>query len=684
MAKLIFRCNYIKGSTKRHKDNFMRYIATRENVEKVITVEKLKDKKEKYIDYLANRPRVVKVGTHGLFTNEGEELELNKVAEEVANHKGTIWTNVISIKREDAERLGYDSLQEWQSLVRSKVGLFSEMFKIKLENLKWYAAFHNESHHPHIHLVIYSKDENEGFIGKKGIEKLRATFAHDIFRQDFANIYDEQTKARDDLKKESYVQIKNIINEIKNKILDNPELEKDILLLADKLKNTKGKKVYGYLKPEVKDIVNQIIDKIAKDEKIDKLYSKWYESRDEILKIYRDTLPAKVPLFELKEFKSIKNCVIEEALKLVNGEIPILKDLDDFLPTGEIQDTEEKDITSWNPIYDRAVKMLREDQKSQEAVKILLEEAERGNALAMYDLGRIYTLGKATEKDEEKSYQWYSKSLNAFLEMKGEMAHYMKYRVGKLYVNGLGTDKDYLEGLKWLEQCKEKHIYAKYLIGVMYQRGLGVEENIEKAIEIYKSVSESIPYAAYEVAKYIEKQTPENLKEIQMYYTYAFIGFETINEKIQEEDKQKNNIEYKLGRMAYYGLGTEKNIPKAIGYLESSSKAKNQYAQCLLGLIYLTEKEVRDETKSLEWLNQSAEQGNEFAKVLIKSIEERRNACVMLSVNNLFFNVVQTFEQNNRNHYFSEKNRMRLSKKRRKELARKHKKVSEYEESLTI
>ena len=205
MAKIIFRCNYIKGSSKRHKDNYIKYIATRENVEKTISIEKLKEKKENYIDYLGNRPHVVKIGEHGLFSNKGEEVNLNRVAEEVAEHKGTIWTNVISVRREDAQRLGYDNVVEWQSLVRSKVGELSEAFKIKPENLKWYAAFHNESHHPHIHLVVYSKNESEGFIGKGGIEKLRRSFAHDIFRQDFANIYEEQNKPRDMLKDQSYI-----------------------------------------------------------------------------------------------------------------------------------------------------------------------------------------------------------------------------------------------------------------------------------------------------------------------------------------------------------------------------------------------------------------------------------------------------------------------------------------------
>lgn len=201
MPKLILRCNYLKNAHPSHLANYMNYISTREGVEKIdntcgllpATVKqkeliadilsKIEDadrmheyydylqrstrenatefitqaleinldiiaKKKNYIDYLANRPRVERIGTHGLFSNEGESVVLPRVAAEVANHPGVIWTNVISLRREDAERLGYDSAAQWQALLRSRVELLCENYKIDSRNLKWYAAFHNESHHP--------------------------------------------------------------------------------------------------------------------------------------------------------------------------------------------------------------------------------------------------------------------------------------------------------------------------------------------------------------------------------------------------------------------------------------------------------------------------------------------------------------------------------------------------------
>ena len=128
---------------------------------------------------------------------------LSRVAEEVANHTGVIWTNVISLRREDAERLGYDSAVQWPALLRSKVQLLCENYKIGSRNLKWYAAFHNEPYHPHVHLVVYSTTPSEGYLTTKGINAMRSAYAHDILRQDFISIYEKTTKQRDRLKEQA-------------------------------------------------------------------------------------------------------------------------------------------------------------------------------------------------------------------------------------------------------------------------------------------------------------------------------------------------------------------------------------------------------------------------------------------------------------------------------------------------
>jgi len=248
--------------------------------------------------------------------------------------------------------------------------------------------------------------------------------------------------------------------------------------------------------------------------------------------------------------------------------------------------------------------------------------------------------------------------------------------------------------MKWLKRAEEKHVYARYLLGVMYQRGMGVEPDIETAIEYYME-SSSIPYASYEVARYLEKKSPERTESIKSYYETAYHGFLSINETLQPDDRLKSTLEYKLGRMLYYGLGTDKNVKKAVEYLTEASNKGHQYAQFLLGVIYLKEKEIRDIDMCLKWLTLSAEQGNEPAKELIVKIKESQERYLANqkmymakyignSVTNLFRQTASIFEENIKKAYSSESSRMRLSKKRRRELQRKNKNVKEYEEALMM
>ena len=241
MAKLIFTSRYLRDAPPAQMENYVRYIGTREGVEKMdsskhylpatihqkqLIKQLLRDipeakemleyedyrrkptigtasefiscalernldliaKRENYVDYIAGRPRVERIGEHGLFTDEGEPVILRQVQKEVAEHKGVVWTHVISLRREDAARLGYDSAAQWMALLRSKRAMLCKHMKINSANLRWYAAFHNESHHPHVHLMVYSAKDREGYLSKQSIEAMRSELAHDIFRQDFANI----------------------------------------------------------------------------------------------------------------------------------------------------------------------------------------------------------------------------------------------------------------------------------------------------------------------------------------------------------------------------------------------------------------------------------------------------------------------------------------------------------------
>lgn len=223
--------------------------------------------------------------------------------------------------------------------------------KIPMENLRWYAAFHNESHHPHVHLIAYSTVENEGYLTQKGVENLRLSFAKDIFQQDLLCIYERQTEHRDKLRADAKDIVDDLVANINCEIYVNASIQHKLLELADRLSKTKGKKVYGYLKPDVKAIVDSIVDELANDSRIKKLYDLWYEQKENTIRTYTDEISVRIPLAQNKEFKSIKNAIIKEALKLNLTEDEVEKrENTDEEPVSNLLENEEN--TSAKSVFD--------------------------------------------------------------------------------------------------------------------------------------------------------------------------------------------------------------------------------------------------------------------------------------------------------------------------------------------
>lgn len=269
-----------------------------------------------YADYIATRPRAERFGSHGLFTNEGEQVQLSKVSQELNEYSGNVYTVILSLRREDAARLGFDCGSRWRDLLRSNTSVIADNLKIPSDHLRWYAAYHDEGHHPHIHMIAYSTVPGEGYLSDMGVEKMRSRFAREIFSQDMLHTYERQTEYRDRLRSHGRESVAQIVEEINNGYYSNPQVEQLLIQLSQRLANTTGKKVYGYLKADVKAIVDEIVAELAKDENIRKLYDLWYEQREEVLGTYTDHFPDRQPLEQNKEFKSIRNAVIQEAMKL--------------------------------------------------------------------------------------------------------------------------------------------------------------------------------------------------------------------------------------------------------------------------------------------------------------------------------------------------------------------------------
>lgn len=307
-AEMLEYDDYIKSPTAENASEFL-YRAIEDNFQAATAV-------STYADYIATRPRAEKLGRHGLFSNDGEEIVLSQVSAELNRHEGNMWTMIVSLRREDAERLSFDNAASWREMLRAHTSELADALKIPLSELKWYAAFHNEAHHPHIHLLTYCDDPSVGYLTKQGINNMRSALGNDIFRDELQFVFREQTDRRDLLKKDWKAMLDEILQKISENKYSNPEAEQKLLLLSDKLSRTKGKKVYGYLKRDVKDLIDSIVDLLAEDENISRLYDLWYEKKYEILRTYTSEMPPKIPLSQNKEFKSIKNDIIREAMKL--------------------------------------------------------------------------------------------------------------------------------------------------------------------------------------------------------------------------------------------------------------------------------------------------------------------------------------------------------------------------------
>ena len=418
-----------------------------------------------YADYIATRPRAERFGSHGLFTDDGVQVQLSKVSQELNEYTGHVYTTILSLRREDAARLGFDNGSRWRDFLRSQTMTLSENLKIPIDHLRWYAAYHDEGHHPHIHMIAYSTVPGEGYLSDKGVEKMRSTFAREIFSQDMLHIYEQQTQYRDQLREQGRDSVAEIVAQINSGNYRNSTVEALLVSLSERLSRTSGKKVYGYLKADVKAIVDEIVAELVADERIRKLYDLWYDQRENVLRSYTDHFPERIPLEQNNEFKTIRNAVIQEAMKIVSGirqaaELePRQDEWDVGLPPGGEPDmetiadsgywmerfqprfTESEHIVSepdsldtypeeqhpyrssdskewWSDYYKLARKYLYgnkvEKSDFQKAMPLLLLEANRGNGYACYDLGRMHLLGQGCEEDEEEAQRWFRDALEAF------------------------------------------------------------------------------------------------------------------------------------------------------------------------------------------------------------------------------------------------------------------------------
>lgn len=601
--------------------------------------------RQNFVGYMAMRPGVEKRGSHGLFNEKDEPIILNQAANEIAEHKGNVWSHVVSLRREDAVRLGFDNSDAWRELVKRHISDIAKAQNIPLCNLKWYAAYHDTTHHPHIHLLVYSTNPKQGFLTKAGIDKVRSVFANDIFHDDLQSIYQEQTVSRDELKAVSKNEFESIVNMIASNDHTDPQLGELIRKLYIQLQNVKGKKVYGYLPKEIKETVNKIFSELAKDENIRQLYDKWCSLERLKYKTYTLKETELPELSANKVFQPLRNMIIRTVLNMkpfdANTEIEGSEPNDEYFdntpqnmsplfdeaePLAEKETDESaaaiKNYIKWNDQYKKACKLIYgKDAKLNDfkkAEQLLLSESQRGNVLAVYDLGKLYSTDKLGERNEETSIAKYTRALQGFLQIEPnskKLKPYVQYRIGKMFCYGLGTEQDYEKAFEWFERsAKQKNKFAQFSLANLYYYGSGVEKDLSQAFLWYqRSSSQGQPYAAYSIAqmyRYGEYVTKDN-DTAQRYYKQALSGFL----KIESDDMANDDLFYKLGQMFKLGLGTDSDVTKAIDYFRRSAEMNNKNGLFEYGKALLTGEHIpQDADSAVKLLEKAVKLKNSNAK----------------------------------------------------------------------
>ena len=307
MSKLIQKAGFLNP---KRAGRYMNYIATRDGVE-------LLDENADsiYMRYIATRPRAEKHGEHGLFGAE-DAVDLEKTLGELKAHEGNVWTIIYSLRREDAARLGYDNAASWRALLRSKQADFAEAMQIPPSQLRWYAAFHDEGEHPHIHMMLWSDDPKYGFLRKDKLLHLQSVLTNMIYADELKEVYIQKDVAYKDVTGAARETMRRIVDRLES--VENPpeSIQKKLLELALELRTATGKKQYGYLKKPLKDMVDSIVEELEKLPRVAEYYAVWNDLRDTLEGYYKSKPRQHNPLSQQKEFRAIKNAIIQEAERL--------------------------------------------------------------------------------------------------------------------------------------------------------------------------------------------------------------------------------------------------------------------------------------------------------------------------------------------------------------------------------
>ena len=445
-----------------------------------------------YMKYIATRPRAERLGDHGLFGDE-DGVDLEKAMRELDYYTGNVWTHIISLKREDAARLGYDSANAWRNLLRANRNDIAAAMNIPPNHFRWYAAYHNEGDHPHVHMMAWSTVPEEAYLTKEGIRQIKSRLMNQIFKQEMLHTYEQKSQSRDELVREARRAIRRLTREMAQSICSAPEIGQKMEQLATQLETVKGKRSYGYLPKSVKKTVDEVVDKLEELPVVRECYDQWCVLQSEVDSYYHDKPREKKKLSQEKEFRQIKNAVIQEAERIRLGEITFEDaDLSDH---DEPEQVRGESYDCWELrqiIRDDSLPLEDRDGAAEELERL----ADRGDAHAQYLMGQLYQGGPLLIPNSQKAKHWLTQAAEHGLPE-------AQYALGKLFLSDDMEVRDPDEGIRWLKQAAQSgNHYAAYRLGKEYLTGEVVTKDIVKAVEWFSQSAEADDqYAQYMLGK---------------------------------------------------------------------------------------------------------------------------------------------------------------------------------------
>ena len=494
--------DYMDNPTKANASAFIT-LALESNWDSVV-------QSDQYMKYIATRPRVERLGEHGLF-GDSDEISLDAAMGEMEHYTGNVWTHIISLKREDAARLGFNNAAAWRDLLRAHRNDIAAAMKIPPNDFRWYAAFHDEGEHPHVHMMAWSAKPGQAYLSKDGIRQIKSTLTNHIFQNEMLHLYEQKSMSRDELVHEARKAMLEMVRTMKEGICNHPDAEQLMLELAMQLENVKGKKSYGYLPKPQKKLVDRIVDEMERLPSVRKCYEQWQILQGKVDAYYHDKEQKRIPLSQQKEFRSIKNAVIKEAENIRQCKLF-------FEDKGVEQESEPEEFRDCSYDYWTLRDVIRDETMALEergdAVSELETLAKTGDKHAQYLMGKLWRDGPLLTPNSTNARYWFQQA--------AEQDHsYAQYALGNLLLSDDVEVHNPAKGLRWLETAAQNgNDYAAYRLGKEYYRGKNMERSFTAAAKWFdRAAQDGNQYAQYMLGKlYLMGQGVEYDKKLGIHW----------------------------------------------------------------------------------------------------------------------------------------------------------------------